>query len=68
MKTKNINPKLFLRVPEAARMFSISRSLIYELIKDKSIKSINLRKRGALRGCRLIDPKSLKHYLLSFEE
>jgi len=58
----------FLKVSEAAQIFSLSRSTIYELIKERAIRTINLRKRGASRGCRLIHYDSLRDYLLSFEE
>lgn len=44
----------FLRVHQAVRVASLSRSRIYEAITDGSLPSISKRKRGAVRGIRLI--------------
>ena len=58
----------FLSVANATRVFGISRSSLYELIQEGAIQSVNLRKRGAIRGKRLISYDSLKEYLLQFAE
>lgn len=55
----------WLRVPDAVRLFGISRSALYELITAGSIKSTALRKRGAVRGIRLISFDSLAAYVES---
>lgn len=53
----------WLRVPEAVRLFGICRSSLYELIAENKIRSTCLRKRGAVRGIRLISYDSLAAYI-----
>jgi len=53
----------YLRVPDAVRIFAICRSSLYELIGEGRIKSVCLRKRGAIRGIRLISYDSLLAYI-----
>jgi hypothetical protein len=53
----------WLRVNVVVRCFGLSRSKIYELIAMREIKSISLRKRGAIRGVRLINADSLRSLL-----
>jgi hypothetical protein len=43
--------------------FGIKRSLAYLLIADGAIKSVSLRRRGALKGKRLIDVESVRQFL-----
>ena len=57
----NIKPE-WLRVSDAVRTFGISRSSLYELISAGEIKSTALRKRGAMRGIRIISFDSLAEY------
>ncbi len=45
------------------QIFGIRRSLAYELIKRNQIRSVSLRKRGALRGKRLIAVSSVRAML-----
>lgn len=52
----------YIRVSEAVRLFSISRSRIYELIGEGEIPSVNLRKRGAKKGIRVICYQGMKKY------
>ena len=52
----------WLRTAEATRIFSICRSSLYELIAEGKIKSACLRKRGSLRGIRIISYDSLAEY------
>jgi hypothetical protein len=52
----------WLRIPEAVRVFGISRSSLYEMIAAGSIKSTVLRKRGALRGIRILSFDSLAEF------
>lgn len=58
-------PVEWLRVPDACRLASISRSALYELIASQKVKSICLRKEGNSRGSRRINAESLRHYLQS---
>ncbi len=53
----------WLRIPEAVRLFSVSRSALYELIAAGEIKSTALKKRGAVRGIRLISFDSLSEFI-----
>jgi hypothetical protein len=53
----------WLRLKLATILFGISRSQLYELIGERKIKSISLRKRGKLKGIRLINADSLRDYL-----
>ncbi len=57
----------FIRLPvgRGARcpFTGLSRAFIYQLINERKIKSVSLRKRGCLRGVRLIHLASLKAYL-----
>ena len=55
----------FLRVPAAAQFSGLSRSHIYELVKSGEIRSSCIRRRGALRGVRLIHRDSLTNFILS---
>lgn len=54
----------FLRLPAAAKFSGLSRSHIYELVKSGEIKSACIRRRGALRGVRLIHRDSLTAFIL----
>jgi hypothetical protein len=56
-------PVVWLRVPEAVRTRGISRSMLYELIFTRVIKSALLRKPGNSRGIRLISAESLDAYI-----
>lgn len=53
----------WLRVPEATRVFGLCRSSLYELIASGAIKSTAFKKRGALRGIRLISYDSLAQFI-----
>ncbi len=55
----------FVQVPQAVSMFGISRSAIYNLIGDGSIKSVCLRRRGNIRGTRLVSVDSMRSFLNS---
>ncbi len=55
----------FVKIDVAARMFSLSRPTIYNLIGDGLIKSVNLRRPGMQRGTRLIHVESMRGYLHS---
>ena len=54
----NLKPE-WLRVPEAVRLFGLSRSALYVWISEGRIRSTCLKKRGAVRGIRIINYDSL---------
>jgi len=58
----------WLRVDKAASLYGLSRSLLYELIADGSIKSANIRRRNALKGRRLVNADSLAAFVESHVE
>lgn len=45
------------------RLFGIRRSLAYELVNRNSIRSVSIRRRGAVRGKRLFDVDSVRAFL-----
>ncbi|MCB1098503.1 MAG: helix-turn-helix domain-containing protein [Verrucomicrobiae bacterium] len=53
----------WLRIPEAIKRFGMSRTKLYELISEGDIRSVSLRKRGQIRGTRLISYDSMCDYL-----
>ena len=53
----------WLRIPKAIQTFGIGRTKLYELINSKAIKSASIRKRGQIKGTRLISFDSLNDYL-----
>ncbi len=53
---------------KAASMSGLSRSLLYELIADGSIKSACIRRRNAQRGTRLVSADSLAAFIESCVE
>ena len=53
----------WLRIPDAVRIFGISRTKLYELIGNRKIKSVSLRERGQVRGVRLLSYDGLLEYL-----
>jgi hypothetical protein len=53
----------WLRIPNAVRIFGISRTKLYELIAQRRIKSVSLRERGQTKGTRLLSYDSLMEYL-----
>ena len=67
MTTNDIEPEEcrpeWLRIPNAVRIFGISRTKLYELIGKRRIKSVSLRERGQVRGVRLLSYDSLMEYL-----
>ena len=52
----------FVDLPGLQARFGIRRSLAYLLIADGAIKSVSLRRRGALKGKRLIDGTSVRSF------
>jgi hypothetical protein len=63
-----LNPR-WLRIPSAVKYSSLSRSRLYELIAEGSIKSICLKShRDALRGVRLVDRESVDLFMERLQE
>lgn len=58
----------WLRMDKAASLSGLSRSLLYELIADGSIKTACIRRRNAQRGTRLISSDSLMAFIESCVE
>jgi hypothetical protein len=66
MKILDTNSKPeWLRIPAAIEIFGLRRSLLYSLIQDGLIKSACVRRRGNVRGVRLISYDSLADYVES---
>lgn len=55
----------FVDVDGLRRLFGIKRSLAYVLLNEGSIKSVSLRRRGAVRGKRLFSVHSVRAFLNS---
>ena len=62
--TWGVDPE-FIDLPGLQRVFGIKRSLAYVLISEGAIKSVSLRRRGYLRGKRLVDVASVRDFLNS---
>ena len=63
-----LNPR-WLRIPSAVKYSGLSRSRLYELIAEASIKSICLKShRDALRGVRLVDRESVDLFMERLQE
>ena len=52
----------WLSVIDVSARFSISRSAIYELIQAREIVSVSLRRRGQIKGKRLVFVQSVRDY------
>lgn len=59
------SPPEWLRVKDACRLASISRSVLYELMRDGIVKSVSLRRRGNSRGSRRVNAESLREFMES---
>ena len=61
--TKAATP-VWIRIPEATRLFGLKRSYLYELVASGSIRSRILKSnRHALRGVRLLSYDSLSQFI-----
>jgi hypothetical protein len=58
----------WLRVSDVTKLFRLSRSLTYELIKEGKLRSVCLRRKGRQSGIRLIATDSVRSYIASFEQ
>jgi hypothetical protein len=53
----------FGRFRDVERLFGIKRGTVYNLIAEGHVKSVVLRRKGNITGCRLIYLKSVSDYL-----
>ena len=60
--TADVGPE-FVDCKGLERLFGIRRSLAYELVNRNSIRSVSIRRRGAVRGKRLFDVDSVREFL-----
>jgi hypothetical protein len=65
--TKNPQPE-WARVPEVTKLFGIKRTHLFQLIADGRIKSASLRRRGCIKGIRIINCHSVRALLESLAE
>lgn len=54
---------VYIRIPEACRIFALSRTKLYQLIKERKFKSVSLAEPGQTRATRLIHYASLVQFL-----
>ena len=55
----------FGRWQDVQRLFGIKRGTLYNLVNEGQIKSVSLRRRGNVHGCRLFHLASINDYLAS---
>jgi len=53
----------FGRWQDVQRLFGIKRGTLYNLVNEGQIKSVALRRRGNVHGCRLFHLASISEYL-----
>jgi len=58
----------YIRTTDMKYHFGIVRSAAYELLAEKKIRSVVIKKRGNSRGIRLIEYASVVTYLQSLSE
>jgi hypothetical protein len=51
----------------ARQLFGFSRSHLYSLIEERKIRSACIRRRGAIRGRRLVNCQSIRDFLAKCE-
>lgn len=49
----------------ARALFGLSRSYLYNLANERKIRSVSIRKPGALKGRRLFDCASIREFITS---
>lgn len=54
---------VWLRIPEAIWLTGISRSKLYELIRDRKVRSASLRDVGQSKATRVISSESLLNFI-----
>jgi hypothetical protein len=58
----------YIRVAQTLEWYPLKRSKLYEVLSSGEVKSFVLKKKGSLRGCRLIDRDSLDQFLQAAAE
>jgi hypothetical protein len=53
----------WLRVRQVVAHYNVGRSFVYTLLRDGVLKSVSLKRRGCIRGIRLISRASFEDYL-----
>jgi excisionase family DNA binding protein len=53
----------WIRVRQVVAHYNISRTTVYDLLQQGVLRSVSLRKRGNIRGIRLISKAALDGYL-----
>jgi hypothetical protein len=64
--TKELEPE-FIRIADCARVFWLSRRYIFKLIAQGRVVTKLIKEKGKPRGVRLIEVKSLRNFINSFE-
>jgi hypothetical protein len=64
---KGVMPE-FGRWRDVEELFGIKRGTLYNLMAEGKIKSVSIRRRGNVHGCRLIHLQSVRDYLQSLLE
>ena len=57
-----------MRVPEAIRIFGLSRTKLYQLAGAGKVRSVSLREPGQSKATRLFHVESLRGFIQSFEQ
>jgi hypothetical protein len=58
----------FGRWQDVQRLFGIKRGTLYNLIAEEHVKSVVLRRKGNVKGCRLFYLQSISDYLHNLME
>lgn len=53
----------WMRIRQIVKHYNLSRSFIYELLRQGILRSVSLRKKGNIRGIRLVSRISMDEYL-----
>jgi len=53
----------FGRWRDVERLFGIKRGTLYNLMADGQVKSVVLRRKGYVHGCRLFNLESIRQYI-----
>jgi hypothetical protein len=57
------NQPEWARVPEITKIFGIKRTMLFRLLAEGSIKSVSIRRRGSIKGVRIIACDSVRAML-----
>ncbi len=58
-------PARYLRVEQCTNTYGLSRAWLYPLLSNNTVKSVCLRKKGNIRGLRLVLRESLEAFIES---